>query len=181
MKALPMVSGGPVLLRIGLAAALLAVSFGCSRKLLDYLPRPPSNQPTEQRWVIGAIVRDCANLANFAAAPEHWSDLPASAVDVREKWGLAAGERYAVSIQLPGDGGPVVSDLKITGTVWSPELYGPILRALNSRLKLSTLAGGDPAEGLADADLAQGAVQCGYRRDRSREPADFRLVTGAFA
>ena len=162
MKAFPLVSGGSVLqplrrcsraLRLtGLTVSLLALFAGCSRVSLFLSSLRPSNQPTEQRWIIGSIVRDCANLAAFAAAPERWSDLPASAVEVREKWGVPAGEGYAVSIKLP-EGEPVAGDLKITATVWSPELYGPLVRALNARLKAAPPAGNGPAGGQPDADL----------------------------
>ncbi len=113
----------------------------------------PSDQPTEQRWIIGAVARDLADLAVFASGPEPWTPLAAGAVEVRETADLPPGQNYSLAIALPG-GEPVRGDLKIIGSVWSPELYVPTLRALFARLKLAPPATTPDAAGtLPDADL----------------------------
>ena len=142
-----------------MAAALVALaglflsSGGCSRKAAP-APAQPSNQPTEQRWIIGSIARDSANLAVFASGAAPWTPLPADAVAVRETADAPSGQGYALTVALPGSGEPIRSDLKITSSLWSPELYVPTLRALFTRLKISPPATADGAGGaLPDADL----------------------------
>ena len=133
---------------IALAACLLLAVGGCAKKAA---PAPPkvSNAPTEQRWIIGSVARDLAGMATFAADPDHWTPLPAGAVDVRETPGAEPGQRYTLSVQLPGGSEPVKSDLQITGSVWSPELYVPTLRGLMAQLKLV------PPAAASDANAAR--------------------------
>ncbi len=139
-----------------LALALILSAGGCSRKTAAPLTTParqPASVPTEQRWIIGSVLRDAVNLAVFAAGATHWTALPANGVEVRENAGSEPGQSYDATIQLPGGGEAVRCVLPIKATVWSPSLYVPALRAVFDRLKLSPPAGNDAAGALADSDL----------------------------
>ena len=73
-------------------------------------------------------------------------------MDVRATDGSEPGLEYNLAIRLPAGGEPVRSDLKVTGSVWSPGLYVPTLRAVFARLQVTpSAAGADGA--LPDADL----------------------------
>jgi hypothetical protein len=143
-------------LRVGVIVGLLFACGACSPKssFSAAPPTPPAGRSTEQAWVIASITHDLVNLATFAADPEHWHDLPADAVQVREASSTAPGLAYTLAIELPGGGDAIRSDLKVTDTVWSPELYAPTVRTLCERLKLSPPTNGGVADGLqSDADL----------------------------
>ncbi len=161
MKMFPMTSRRPVGIAalLALAVCLLLAASGCSKKPAPTSPRSSepapapsaSNAPTEQRWIIGAIARDLANMATFAAGSEHWSGLPADAMDVHETAGSEPGQRYSLTIRLRG-GEMVTSDLQITGSVWSPELYVPTLHSIFAQLKLSPPAAGGDANGAQEGE-----------------------------
>ncbi len=141
------------------ASSLLVLAIGLSVSSPGHAASPaapvatPTSQPTEQRWIVASVVKDCVNLAAFAADPEHWSDLPAGSVELRDGPGAAVGDSYVVTVSLPGNGDPVVGELKITETPWSPELYVPILRAIQARLKIAPPAKGDQNGAMTDAEL----------------------------
>ncbi len=135
----------------GWAVCLLLFIGGCSRPAAPLSVAP--DQPTEQRWIIGDIARDAVGMAVFAAAPERWTDLPADAVSVRESAGNAPGQAYSLHLTLPGVGDPIVGDLKLAASVWSPGLYVPTLRALFTRLKIDPPATTDPNEDQEGANL----------------------------
>ena len=140
-----------------LATGLFLLAGGSLRQTAGAMPPPPANPPTEQRWIIGSIAGDAASLALFAAGPERWAALSPDAVDVRETSGGQPGQAYALTLALPGGGEPIRSDLRITASVWSPDLYVPTLRALFARLRLAppaaTAPDTDPTP--PDADLLQ--------------------------
>ena len=148
--------------RMTLGIGLLLLTGGCSRKVeLPSPPHPntPSDQRTEQGWIIGAVVRDCTTLAVFATKPEHWVALPADAVDVRELASAEPGQKYALSIRLPGDSVAIKTDLKVTGSVWSPDLYVPAVQAILGRLKLVPAAAGNPKGAMTAAELLTGLTR----------------------
>ena len=133
-------------------ACLLGFFVGCSRKPPILAPTPFVKQPSEQCWIVTAIVKDLTNLATFAAAPERWRDLPAEAVTVAAGAGAETGKEYAVSVKLPGVAETVTADLRITGSVWSPELYVPLLQAECAHLSLTLPPAGAAAGGRQDAE-----------------------------
>lgn len=93
-------------------------------------------------------------MVAFAAKTDHRSSLPADAVVIDHATVGSSGPAYGLTICLPADGEPVKSQLVVTSSAWSPELYVPTVQTLLARRKVVSPAPDDAGPDLStDADL----------------------------
>ena len=181
-------------MKVALRSLLLMVLSGLGwvayqRHTEPHLGAPPaalkSPFQSEEEWMVGEIVRDIAEMSQFARA----SRFDPASVKASVTRSAAPADAWTATVALSG-GKPVSVELPLRTGVWSPAEYEPLARALVTGLGKKEVPSSDDALLASLRDLRAEVIerenqriskrlQAGMASSAAQEEA--ALLLGAFA